>query len=96
MKPDKFSMDGALRKGLDLAHPVNRDETAWAAQHALVEVIKRSQTFNERGLANGVVSLMTFSNHPDTTLADAITVYDDAIRNQGRAKVAVTKAKGRK
>lgn len=95
-RPPQFSMDGALRKGLDLAHPVHRDSAVWAAQHALVEVISRSQTFNDRSLYNGAVVLINFNNHPDTTLADAITVYDSAIRAQGSIKVAVSKAKGRK
>jgi hypothetical protein len=95
-KPDVFSIDGALRRGLDLAHPVNRDSTAWAAQYALNAVIEADETFKPRADFQGHPVLVKFNNHPDTTLADAITVYDRAIKAQGRIKVVVSKSKGRK
>lgn len=90
-KKTLFSMDGALREALNLAHPLNRDESWWAARHAILEAIGHNPALQARGRG-----MLVFNNHPDTTLADAITVYDDAIKAQGRMKVAVSKAKGRK
>ncbi|AQT25733.1 hypothetical protein EniyanLRS_58 [Mycobacterium phage EniyanLRS] len=86
-KPTIYSVDGAVRKALDLAHPHNRDKTWWAVKYALENAIH--EHFPDRS------GILHFNGHPDTTLAEAITVFDSAIKAMGRIQVAVSKAKGR-
>lgn len=95
-KPTVYSMDGALRRAVDLAHPQNRDLTWWAARYALDHQLAGHKTFRERAEFDDGMVLVKFNNHPDTTLADATAVYDGAIKAQGSIEVFVSKAKGRK
>ena len=95
-KPTVYSIDGALRRAADLAHPTNRDSALWAAQHALDSAIATNDTFRERAEFRSAVVIPKFNDHPDTTIEDALAVYDEAIKAQGRIKVVVSKAKGRK
>lgn len=95
-KPTKYSFMGALRRAVDLAHPRDRSRAIWAAQHALQAALEADKT-----AANGMAHLPNpvitrWESHPDTTFADAIRVYDAAIKRQGTVNQTASKTKGRK
>lgn len=95
-KHTKYSMTGALRAGCDLAHPADRDKSLYFAQHALVGALTRDEK-SALGIGHLPDPYLTrFEHHPDTTIEDALRVYDAAIKNQGAVNVSKLKGKGRK
>ena len=95
-KPIRYSVMGALRRAADLAHPKDRDRALWAAQYAIQGALEKDRTA-EYGLAHLDTPIITrWESHDKVTLDDALRVYDQAIKNQGRVNIAKSKAKGRK
>lgn len=91
-----YSALGALRAGVDLAHPLDRSRAAWAAQAALQSALNKDKSA-PNGIAHLPVPVITrWESHPDTTLVDVLRVYDAAIKAQGTVNIAQSKAKGRK
>ncbi len=95
-KPTKYGFMGALRKGVDLAHPRDRSHAIWAAQAAVQSALEKDKSA-PNGIAHLPVPIITrWESHPDTTLEDALRVFDVAIKAQGTVNIAQSKAKGRK
>ena len=95
-KPTKYGVMGALREATNFAHPRDRDRALWAAQHALQVAMERDKTA-ENGMAHLPAPVITrWESHPDTTLVDALRVFDAAILAQGRVNQTQSKQKGRK
>lgn len=95
-KPTKYSVLGALRAAVDLAHPRDRHRALGAAQHALQGALNVDKSApNGKAHLNFPV-ITRWESHPDTTMDDALRVVDLAIKNQGRVNIAASKAKGRK
>lgn len=95
-KPTKYSVMGALRHAVDLAHPVDRHRAVTAAQRALQAAMERDES-GVNGIAHLPTPIITrWETHPKTTLADALRVYDAAILAQGRVNQTQRKQKGRK
>lgn len=87
---------GAMRAAVDLAHPRDRTRALTAAQRAIQAAVDADRT-RENGMAHLTVPVITrWESNPNTTLDDALRVYDAAIKNQGTVNTAVSKAKGRK
>lgn len=95
-KPTVYSLLGALRAAVDLAHPRDRSRAVNYAQHALQGALEKDVTA-PLGMAHLPVPVIThWESNPKTTLADALRIYDAAILNQGKVNQAVRKTKGRK
>lgn len=95
-KPTHYSVMGAMRAAVDLAHPRDRTRALTAAQRAIQAAVDADRT-RENGMAHLTVPVITrWESNPNTTLDDALRVYDAAIKNQGTVNTAVSKAKGRK
>lgn len=95
-KPTKYSVMGALRHAVDLAHPVDRSRAITAAQHAIQIAMERDKTA-VCGIAHLDKPIITrWESHPQTTLDDALRIYDAAILAQGRVNQTHRKQKGRK
>jgi hypothetical protein len=94
-----YSVDGALREALNVAHPKNRDRADIAGRHAIIGAIHSKPEWFERGrfaATSNAVVVPKWSNHKDTTFEDALELYDIAIKNQGKITIAISKSKGRK
>jgi hypothetical protein len=95
-KPTKYSLMGALRHAVDLAHPADRHRAVTAAQHALQVAMEKDKTA-VCGMAHLPTPVLTrWESHPQTTLEDALRIYDAAILAQGRVNQTQRKQRGRK
>lgn len=95
-KPNKYGFMGALRAAVHLAHPRDASRAIWNAQFALQSALNVDETA-ANGMAHMDDPVITrWESHPDTTLADALRVYDRAIKAQGTVNTTVSKSKGRK
>lgn len=95
-KPTKYGVMGALRAAVDLAHPVDRHRAVTAAQHALQQAMEKDKTA-VCGMAHLDKPVITrWESHPQTTLEDALRIYDAAILAQGRVNQTQRKQRGRK
>lgn len=95
-KPTKYGFLGALRAAIDLAHPRDRHRAVIASERALQAAMEADKTAH-LGMAHLPTPVITrWESHPDTTLDDALRVYDDAILRQGKVNIATRKTKGRK
>jgi hypothetical protein len=95
-KATRYTIIGALRHGVDLAHPRDRARAFNAAQHAVQGALNADKTA-ELGMAHLPQPVITrWETNPASTLEDALRIMDAAIKNQGKVNLAVNKAKGRK
>jgi hypothetical protein len=95
-KSTVYSVSGALRASVDLAHPRDRARAIHDSSSAIYGSLRGDDT-RDLGMAHLPQPVLTrWESHPKTTLADALRVFDRAIKNQGTVNVAVSKAKGRK
>ena len=94
-KPNRYSVAGALRAGVDLAHPRDRGRALHAASSAVYGALSRDHT-RDLGMAHLPQPVLTrWESHPKTTLADALRVMDAAILAQGKVNRIQSKQEGR-